>query len=245
MGPPPGWTPHQVSLRQPAHSPGMDQPVLKAPWHNGSPKNPVLYCSQKQLYSFPGAPPRQTKLHCRCTSPQSNVTLFFPCPPGQPASHSRTTGAGRALEGRLRHLLHRAVVPSTSTTYGAGIRKYYAFCTQFNLNPLPVSKHTINLFAAYLSQVLQANTIQVYLAAVTHLHLTRGFSSPAQNNPTLNLAIRGMQRSQGPAHLRPKRLPLTIGMLEQLLRLLNSDPLSNHDKLMLKAALTIVFFLGS
>jgi hypothetical protein len=31
-------------------------------------------------------------------------------------------------------------------------------------------------------------------------------------------------------------------MLEQLLRLLNSDPLSNHDKLMLKAALTIGFF---
>ncbi|KAL5515947.1 hypothetical protein EMCRGX_G001197 [Ephydatia muelleri] len=135
-----------------------------------------------------------------------------------------------------------AVAPSTSTTYRAGIRKYYAFCTQFNLTPLPGSKHTINLFAAYLSQVLQANTTQVYLAAVTHLHLTRGFSSPAHNNPTLNIAIRGMQRSQGPAHLRPKRLLLTIGMLEQLLRLLNSDPLSSHDKLMLKAALTFVFF---
>eukprot|EP00731_Ephydatia_muelleri_P033672 Em0035g9a len=75
-----------------------------------------------------------------------------------------------------------------------------------------------------------------------HLHLTRGFSSPAHNNPTLNLAIRGMQRSQGPAHLRPKRLPLTIGMLKQLLKLLNSDPLSSHDKLMLKAALTFDFF---
>eukprot|EP00731_Ephydatia_muelleri_P007891 Em0004g229a len=132
-------------------------------------------------------------------------------PTSQPAAHARTSGAGRALEGRLRHLLHRAVAPSTSTTYRAGIRKYYAFCTQFNLTPLPGSKHTINLFAAYLSQVLQANTTQVYLAAVTHLHLTRGFSSPAHNNPTLNLAIRGMQRSQGPAHLRPKRLPLTIG----------------------------------
>ncbi|KAL5496391.1 hypothetical protein EMCRGX_G012664 [Ephydatia muelleri] len=198
--------------------------------------------SQKQLYSFPGAPPRQTELHCGRTFPQSNVTLLFPCPPGQPAAHARTSGAGRALEGRLRHLLHRAVAPSTSTTYRAGIRKYYAFCTQFNLTPLPGSKHTINLFAAYLSQVLQANTTQVYLAAVTHLHLTRGFSSPAHNNPTLNLAIRGMQRSQGPAHLRPKRLPLTIGMLEQLLRLVNSDPLSSHDKLMLKAALTFGFF---
>ncbi|KAL5515708.1 hypothetical protein EMCRGX_G000913 [Ephydatia muelleri] len=137
---------------------------------------------------------------------------------GQSTAHARTSGAGRALEGHLRHLLHRAVAPSTSTTYRAGIRKYYAFCTQFNLTPLPGSKHTINLFAAYLSQALQANTIQVYLAAVPHLHLTR------------------------PAHLRPKRLPLTIGILEQQLRLLNSDPLSSHDKLMLKAALTFGFF---
>ena len=100
----------------------------------------------------------------------------------------------------------------------------------------------INLLAAYLSQTLQANTIQVYQAAISHLHLTHGFSSPVHNNPTLNLAIRGIQHSQGPAHLRPKRLPLTIGMLEQLLRLLEADPLSRHDKLMLKAALTFGFF---
>ena len=111
LGPSPGWTAHQVSLRQPAHSPGMDQPVFKAPWHNGSSKNPVLYCSQKQLYSFPGAPPRQTELHCGLAFPQSNVTLLFPCTPGQPAAHVRTSGAGRALEGRLRHLLHRAMAP--------------------------------------------------------------------------------------------------------------------------------------
>ena len=52
------------------------------------------------------------------------------------------------LEYRLRHLLHRAVAPSTSTTYRAGIRKYYAFCLNFNLG----IRHSINLFTAYLSQ---------------------------------------------------------------------------------------------
>ena len=138
--------------------------------------------------------------------------------------------------------MHRAVAPSTSTTYRAGIRKYYTFCHTLSINPLPGIKHTINLFAAYLSQTLQAKTIKVYLAAVSHLHLIHGFSSPVHNNPTLNLAIQGIQCSQGPAHLRPKRLPLTIGMLEQLLRLLEADPLRRHDKLMLKAALTFGFF---
>ena len=49
LGPSPGWKAHHVPLRQPAHSPVMDQPVFKAPWHNGSPNNLVLYCSQKQF----------------------------------------------------------------------------------------------------------------------------------------------------------------------------------------------------
>ncbi|KAL5502707.1 hypothetical protein EMCRGX_G009522 [Ephydatia muelleri] len=40
----------------------------------------------------------------------------------------------------------------------------------------------------------------------------------------------------------PKRLPLTIGMLEQLLQLLEADPLSRHDRVMLEAALTFGFF---
>ncbi|KAL5496745.1 hypothetical protein EMCRGX_G013099 [Ephydatia muelleri] len=152
--------------------------------------------------------------------PAIKCHVSFPLSLDQPAAHASTSRAGRALEGRLRYLLHRAMAHSTSTTYRAGIRKYYTFCTKFNLTPLPGSKYAINLFAAYLSQALQANTIQVYLAAVTHLHLTHGFST----------------------HLRPKRLPLTVEKLEQLLRLLDSDPLSRHDRLMLKVALTFGFF---
>ena len=220
----------------------MDQPVLQAPWSNGAPENFVLHCGTAQFHSLPGTPPRPTKLYCGCTITQPDLTFLFPCSPGQPAANTSVSQAGRALEDHLSHLLHTAVAPSTSTTYRAGIQKYYTFCHTLGINPLPGTKHSINLFAAYLSQTLQASTIQVYLAAVSHLHLTHGFSSPVHNDPTLNLAIRGIQRFQGPAHLRPKRLPLTIGMLEQLLRLLEADPLSRHDKLMLKAALTFGFF---
>ena len=134
LGPSPGWTAHEVSLRQPAHSPVMDQPVFKAPWHNGSPKKPVRYCSQKQLYSFPGAPPRHTEVHCGRTFPQSKCHASFPLPPKPTSCPRLYLGAGSALERRLRHLLHRTMAPTTFTTYRAGIRKYYAFCT-----PAPVS----------------------------------------------------------------------------------------------------------
>ena len=137
LGSPPGWTVHQVPLQQSAHSPRMDQQVLQAPWHNGTTEDVILYCSQKQLYSLPGAPSRQTELHCGCAFLQSNVPFLFPCPPGQPAVHAYTSRAGRALEGRFKYLLHRAMAHSTSTTYRAGIRKYYAFCTKFNLDTPP------------------------------------------------------------------------------------------------------------
>ena len=88
-----------------------------------------------------------------CSSPQigtmqspSSCTGIPPAPvvsgpiwmgPGSGATaHTSASRAGRALEGCLRHLLHRAVAPSASTTYRAGIRKYCAFCHKFNLTTL-------------------------------------------------------------------------------------------------------------
>ena len=65
-------------------------------------------------------------------------TCGFGAGPGSVATaYTSASRAGRALEGRLRHLLHGAVAPSTSTTYRSGIRKYYAFCHRFNLTTLP------------------------------------------------------------------------------------------------------------
>ena len=60
-------------------------------------------------------------------------------PDSESTAHTSASRAGRALKGGLRHLLHRAVAPSTSTTYRGGMRKYYmyVFCHKFNLTTLP------------------------------------------------------------------------------------------------------------
>eukprot|EP00731_Ephydatia_muelleri_P001730 Em0001g1730a len=143
---------------------------------------------------------------------------------GQPMLHTSTFTAGRALEDHLQLLITRAVAPSTSSTYRAGTRRYISFCQAYGLQSLPGSKHTIVLFVVHLSRTLQANTIQVYVAAVSHLHLSQGFSSPTSSNPMLNLTIRGIQRSQAPAHLRPRRLPLTNTMLDRMVHTTPSLP---------------------
>eukprot|EP00731_Ephydatia_muelleri_P035408 Em0121g3a len=142
--------------------------------------------------------------------------------------HTSTSTAGRALEDHLQLLITRAVAPSTSSTYRAGTRRYISFCQAYGLQSLPGSKHTIVLFVVHLSRTLQANTIQVYVAAVSHLHLSQGFSSPTSSNPMLNLTIRGIQRSQAPAHLRPRRLPLTNTMLDRMFGLLDTDSWCMH-----------------
>ena len=134
------------------------------------------------------------------------------------------------------------MAPSTANTYRTGIRRYLSFCQTHGHTPLPGSQHTVSLFATHLRRTLQANTIQVYVAAVSHLHLTQGLSSPTTNNPMLSLAIRGIQRSQDSAYLRPRRQPLTNAILVQMLDLLDSDHLQTHDRLMVKAALTLGFF---
>ncbi|KAL5517630.1 hypothetical protein EMCRGX_G003212 [Ephydatia muelleri] len=65
--------------------------------------------------------------------------------------------------------------------------------------------------------------------------------------PRKPLATQGIQRIEGPILLRPTWLPLTLAMLGQMLRRLERVALKQHDCLMLRATLTLVFFgfLGS
>lgn len=134
------------------------------------------------------------------------------------------------------------MAPSTATIYATGVRRYQAFCHAFKLTAVPGTKETITLFAAHLSRSLNSRTIQVYIAAVSFLHHSLGYRSPASKNPMLKLAIRGVQRLQGPIHLRPTRLPITPDMLGHMLQRLKKGPQGKHDRLMLRAALTFGFF---
>ena len=112
----------------------------------------------------------------------------------------------------------------------------------FKLIPVPGMKETITLFAALLSQSLNPRTIQVYVVAVFFLHHSLGYKSPASRKPMLRLAIQGLQCLQGPIHLRPTRLPLTLEMLGHMLQRLETAPLKKLNCLMPRAALTLGFF---
>ena len=69
-----------------------------------------------------------------------------------------------------------------------------------------------------------------------------GHRSPASNNPMIKLLVQGVERSMPAAHLKPKRQPITNEMLGQMLSQLDRDHKPSHDRLMLKAAITLGFF---
>ena len=139
-------------------------------------------------------------------------------------------------------LLHRALAPSTFTTYQMGIKRYYDFCSTHHRKPLPGTTQTLALFVTDLSLTLQPRTIQVYLSAVSYLHHMNGFESPTTNNPVIKLLVQGVERSMPAAHLKPKCQPITNDTLGHMLSQLDRDYRTAHDRLMLKAAITLEFF---
>ena len=62
-----------------------------------------------------------------------------------------------------------------------------------------------------------------------------GHRSPASTN-------QGIECSMPAAHLKPKHQPITNEMLGQMLSELDRDHKPSHDRLMLKAAITLGFF---
>ncbi|KAL5505879.1 hypothetical protein EMCRGX_G007418 [Ephydatia muelleri] len=161
---------------------------------------------------------------------------------GRSSTNPNLTSPALDLNHHLQLLLNRAMAPSTATTYATGIRRYQGFCHAFKLIPVPGTKETITLFAAHLSRTLNSRTIQDYVAAVSFLHHSMGYKSPASSNPTLRLAIRGVQCLQEPIHLKPTRLPLTVEMLGHMLQRFEAAPLKRHNRRMFRAALTLGFF---
>ena len=74
-------------------------------------------------------------------------------------------------------------------------------------------------------------TIKVYLAGIRLEHLERGLEDPT-NDELLHLLCTGIKRSQGVS--KPKRLPITINVLQTLkLQLRNDSSLTPLEKRLL------------
>ena len=105
---------------------------------------------------------------------------------------------------------------------------------------LPADELLLTEFVAFLAKSIKYASIKIYLAAVRHYHICRGFHLHMHKMLRLQLALRGIKRSQGD-QIRV-RLPITIHHLKLFRLLLAISNINNFDSLMIWAATTLAFF---
>jgi len=177
--------------------------------------------------------------------------------PSQLTGHKTTPTAGchqgktiqmtiftQQLQQKVEYFITLGLAPTTRATYSAGWKKFSNFCTQAHLTPIPVSKHTLLLFATSLATTgISHGTIKVYLSAICHIHVLSGLHELLndQYTPWLQLALIGIKRSQAASSPPRTHLPINLQMIQKLKQLLSQLP-SSYDNTMLWAACCLAFF---
>lgn len=138
---------------------------------------------------------------------------------------------------KVNYYFQHGLAPSTQRTYSAPQRQFIDFCTQHQLQALPASQYTLQLFAAHLAQRLKPQSIPVYLAAVRALHIAHGFDNPLKDTLQLKQTLRGISRVHGEPPTQ--KLPITFDILKSMRPFIN---VSLHDDLVCWAAMVTAHF---
>ena len=140
------------------------------------------------------------------------------------------------------------------------MRKFHAFCTQFNVgDPFLVTEQLLCSYAAYLAEVgLAPQLIRSYLEAIRDMQISIGLPDPREQSslPILKRVLAGISRTRASAGQpkragisrtrasagQPKRirLPITTRLLRQIRLALDSS--SNPEKIVLWSVCCTAFF---
>jgi len=131
-------------------------------------------------------------------------------PTGTEATHSppsRVTTTGHSKKDRLDvtsperavdRYFDTGLAPSTSRTYGAGIRKCLIFCEELHTTPTQISELLICRFVSSIADSnITHNTIKVYIAAIRQLHIQCSPTMISRDHmPWLNQVVRVIKMRQ-------------------------------------------------
>ncbi len=125
------------------------------------------------------------------------------------------------LAPSIQRYFHGWLASSTQKTYGAALRRFYTFCTTFNVStPFPVTEHLLCTFASFLAdQGLAPQTGKAYISAVQSMQISLGLQDPREQSslPILRGIQAGISRARmGKGHPSRICLPITARVLEQI-----------------------------
>ena len=155
--------------------------------------------------------------------------VFLVIPPGVPSTVCNptttqgnyvTTRAGLDLphlQVALQEYFANGAARSTWRTYAVGQRRYLRVCAAARRQAVPTTETSLMLFATHLATSgLAYTSIKVYLAAVRHLHVTKGKHSQftAQLTPRLQQVLKGIKKAQAVSRQPAIRRPITPTILK-------------------------------
>jgi len=148
------------------------------------------------------------------------------------------------LHHKAAEFFRNGLAVNTRSTYIAGQRRYQNFCRAINATSIPTSEQTLLLFATHLADSnITYSTIKLYVSAIRHMHVTEGCHEEfySQLTPQVQLALKGIQKSQATSQTQRTRLPITLEIMHSINGLLSEEPHS-YDNILLWVACCLAFF---
>ena len=148
------------------------------------------------------------------------------------------------LQVALQEYFANGAARSTWRTYAVVQRRYLTFCAAARRQAVPTTETSLMLFATDLATSgLAYTSIKVYLAAVRHLHVTKGKHSQftAQLTPRLQQVLKGIKKAQAVSRQPATRRPITLTILKGIRATLLSQP-RRFSNIMTWAACCLAFF---
>lgn len=136
------------------------------------------------------------------------------------------TGGGGLAAAALTALRDLSLRDVTAASYGAGWRRFCAFCAAGSYRALPASPTTVGRYVAYqwLKGTVQPSSVRTYLSPIRKRHLAAGHPNPCSSD-LVTEAMAGFTNAWLDAHgSKPKRVALPAALAWQLAALAFSSP---------------------
>ncbi len=141
------------------------------------------------------------------------------------------------LDKKVGVAISNAYAPSTLSTRHSQVRKYFQFCRELRLHPVPTDVQNLCRYIVYLSDKLKYSSIVNYLDGLRWLHIHLDLSPPPLEAHKVKLTLRGVKRLIGnPVN---QKLPITPDILCSMLSHMDLSDLTQRA---LWAAFVLAFF---
>ena len=150
-----------------------------------------------------------------------------------------------SLAPAVHKYFQNGLAPSTHKSYQAALKKFYLFCSTYNVyTPFPLTEHILCTFVAFMAdQGLAPQTVKSYIAAVRSMQISLGLLDPRDQSSfqmlrRVQAGITRLRMLQGTTHR--VRLPVTPHIMFKVRESLSLS--SNPDRRVIWAVITTAFF---